>query len=104
MVRARSTSLQSRKRAAILDGARTVFLRDGFAAGSVDDVALEAGVGKQTIYRHFGSKEALIVGLVEAMCAGAANQVSAPDAELSLEDALRSNRSREPPTLPRDCC
>ncbi|MGB3042249.1 MAG: TetR/AcrR family transcriptional regulator [Xanthobacteraceae bacterium] len=37
----------------------------GFAQGSMDAVAAEAGVGKQTIYRHFRSKEAL----VEAMCA-----------------------------------
>ncbi|OTP76511.1 Transcriptional regulator, TetR family [Caballeronia sordidicola] len=33
------------------------------------DVALAAGVGKQTVYRHFKSKEALFVGLVSEMCA-----------------------------------
>src|SRR5258708_1586865 len=61
--------LDPAKRAAILDGARTVFLREGFGQGSVDAVAVEAGVGKQTIYRHFRSKEALVEALVEAMCA-----------------------------------
>lgn len=61
--------LQSRKRAAILDGAKTVFLRDGFGLATMDDVASAAGVGKQTVYRHFKSKEALFVGLVGAMCA-----------------------------------
>src|SRR6266436_1264750 len=61
--------LDPAKRAAILDGARTVFMREGFAQGSVDAVAVEAGVGKQTIYRHFRSKEALVEALVEAMCA-----------------------------------
>jgi AcrR family transcriptional regulator len=35
----------------------------------MDEVAAEAGVGKQTIYRHFRSKEALVQALVEAMCA-----------------------------------
>lgn len=35
----------------------------------MDAVAAEAGVGKQTIYRHFRSKEALVEALVEAMCA-----------------------------------
>jgi TetR/AcrR family transcriptional regulator, mexJK operon transcriptional repressor len=60
---------QKHKRAAILDGARSVFLRRGFSAASMDEVATEAGVGKQTVYRHFGSKEALVTGLVEAMCA-----------------------------------
>jgi AcrR family transcriptional regulator len=44
-------------------------MRDGFAQGSMDAVAAEAGVGKQTIYRHFRSKNALIRALVEAMCA-----------------------------------
>ena len=62
-------ALDPAKRMAILDGARRVFMREGFAQGSMDAVAAEAGVGKQTIYRHFGSKEALVEALVEAMCA-----------------------------------
>ena len=61
--------LDPAKRAAILGGARAVFMREGFAQGSMDAVAAEAGVGKQTIYRHFQSKEALVEALVEAMCA-----------------------------------
>jgi len=65
------SSLQTRKRAAILEGARTVFLRDGFGTATMDDVAAAAGVGKQTVYRHFGSKEALFLGLVQSMCASA---------------------------------
>lgn len=35
----------------------------------MDDVAAAAGVGKQTVYRHFKSKEALFIGLVISMCA-----------------------------------
>ncbi|MBV8626504.1 MAG: TetR/AcrR family transcriptional regulator [Paraburkholderia sp.] len=61
--------LQRRKRSAILDGAKTVFLRGGFGLATMDDVASAAGVGKQTVYRHFKSKEALFVGLVISMCA-----------------------------------
>ena len=61
--------LQRRKRSAILDGAKTVFLRGGFSLATMDDVASAAGVGKQTVHRHFGSKEALFVGLVSSMCA-----------------------------------
>lgn len=61
--------LDPAKRAAILEGARAVFLREGFAQGAMDAVAAEAGVGKQTIYRHFRSKEALVEALVVAMCA-----------------------------------
>ena len=65
------TPLQTRKRTAILEGAKTVFLRDGFETATMDDVAAAAGVGKQTVYRHFGSKEALFLGLVQSMCASA---------------------------------
>ena len=61
--------LQYRKRSAILDGAKTIFLSQGFGLATMDDVAAAAGVGKQTVYRHFKSKEALFVGLVSAMCA-----------------------------------
>ncbi|WGS53889.1 TetR/AcrR family transcriptional regulator [Paraburkholderia sp. D15] len=61
--------LQRRKRSAILDGAKTIFLRQGFGLATMDEVAAAAGVGKQTVYRHFKSKEALFVGLVSAMCA-----------------------------------
>ncbi|WP_412026141.1 TetR/AcrR family transcriptional regulator [Burkholderia cepacia] len=61
--------LQRRKRSAILDGAKTVFLSQGFGLATMDDVASAAGVGKQTVYRHFKSKEALFVGLVTSMCA-----------------------------------
>ncbi|WP_233859769.1 TetR/AcrR family transcriptional regulator [Paraburkholderia sp. HD33-4] len=60
--------LQRRKRTAILDGAKSVFLSQGFGLATMDDVAAAAGVGKQTVYRHFKSKEALFVGLVSSMC------------------------------------
>ncbi|WGY72993.1 TetR/AcrR family transcriptional regulator [Burkholderia cepacia] len=83
--------LQRRKRSAILDGAKTVFLSQGFSLATMDDVAAAAGVGKQTVYRHFKSKEALFVGLVSSMCAqvggllaGALDEQSdrAPEVEL----------------------
>jgi len=48
-----------RSRAAILSGAATVFLRDGYDRASVDDIAREAGVAKRTVYNVFRDKEAL---------------------------------------------
>jgi TetR/AcrR family transcriptional repressor of mexJK operon len=48
---------------------KTVFVRERFGLATMDDVAVAAGVGKQTVYRRFKSKEALFVGLVSAMCA-----------------------------------
>ena len=52
-------SVTERKRDGILDAARAVFSREGYAASSVDDVAAEAGIGKGTIYLYFKSKEEL---------------------------------------------
>jgi AcrR family transcriptional regulator len=54
-------SVTERKHDAILDAARTVFSRDGYAASSVEDVAAEAGIGKGTVYLYFKSKEELYV-------------------------------------------
>ncbi|MER7467336.1 TetR/AcrR family transcriptional regulator [Streptomyces sp. NPDC097981] len=53
----------ARKREAILEAARTVFLREGFGAG-VDQLAAEAGVSKVTVYNHFGSKENLFNAVI----------------------------------------
>jgi TetR/AcrR family transcriptional regulator, mexJK operon transcriptional repressor len=56
------------KRDAILRGAKAVFLKHGFESTSMDVVALRAGVSKMTVYRHFGSKEALFAGVITNLC------------------------------------
>jgi AcrR family transcriptional regulator len=43
----------------------TVFLRDGYAGATIDTVAAEAGVSKQTIYNHLKDKEGLFLAVVE---------------------------------------
>lgn len=75
--------LQRRKRSAILDGAKAVFLSHGFGLATMDDVAAAAGVGKQTVYRHFKSKEALFVGLVRSMCAQVGELLASAQSEQS---------------------
>lgn len=54
-----------RKRRAILDAAGTVFLREGFARASIDAIAAEAKVSKQTVYNHFGDKERLFMAMTD---------------------------------------
>lgn len=44
------------RRAEIVDAARTVFARRGFAFGIMDEIAREAGVAKGTLYLYFRSK------------------------------------------------
>jgi TetR/AcrR family transcriptional regulator, mexJK operon transcriptional repressor len=57
--------LSTAKHDAILDAATGVFLREGYARASVDVIAEAAGVGKQTVYRHFGDKQRLFLAVVE---------------------------------------
>ena len=53
-----------RKRAAIVQAAVRLFLRDGFERISVDAIAAEAGVSKRTIYNHYGDKENLFLSVI----------------------------------------
>jgi len=57
------------KRRAILDAAVQVFRAQGYARTSMDAIAATAGVGKQTLYGHFGDKERLFFAAVQDACA-----------------------------------
>lgn len=63
------------KHQAILDAAETIFLRDGYLGTSMDEVAARSHVSKQTIYKHFGSKESLFVEIVTSMTSRAGDAV-----------------------------
>jgi len=52
---------KGRKFDQVVEGARTVFLRDGFEGASVDDIAREAGVSKATLYSYFPDKRVLFL-------------------------------------------
>jgi AcrR family transcriptional regulator len=62
-----TTPAYTPKQEAILQGAVRLFLRSGYAGTSMDRVAAEAGVSKQTIYSHFQDKEGLFQALMERM-------------------------------------
>ncbi|WP_372426019.1 TetR/AcrR family transcriptional regulator [Salinarimonas chemoclinalis] len=81
--------LDPTKRRAILEGAQEVFLRDGFSAASMDEVARAAGVGKMTVYRHFGSKDALFRDMLREICGGTLVDAPAPPGA-TLGEELRS--------------
>jgi len=57
------------KHKAITDAARRVFLEHGYTHTSVDAIAAEAGVSKQTIYNHFGDKAHLFRAVMHATVA-----------------------------------
>lgn len=56
------------KRQAILEAAKTLFLRHGYDGSSMDAIATEAGVSKLTVYNHFTDKETLFSAAVKAKC------------------------------------
>lgn len=53
------------KRDFILCAAARVFYRDGFQGASIDLIASESGVSRQTIYNHYRDKEALLAAVVD---------------------------------------
>jgi AcrR family transcriptional regulator len=53
------------RRATILRAAGPLFARDGYAGTRLDDVAAAAGVTKPILYRHFDSKKALYLALLD---------------------------------------
>lgn len=59
---------RGRKFDQVLEGARHVFMRDGFEGASVDDIAREAGVSKATLYSYFPDKRLLFVEVASAQC------------------------------------
>jgi AcrR family transcriptional regulator len=64
----------AQKRQAILDAATGAFLRNGYLGTSMDEIAAEAGVSKQTVYRQFTDKKALFTEIV----LGTIDQVGEP--------------------------
>lgn len=56
-------SPENAKRRQILEGARKVFLAQGFDGASMGEIAKVAGVSKGTLYVYFDSKESLFAAL-----------------------------------------
>lgn len=65
---AQDTIPRGRKYDQVLDGARAVFMTDGFEGASVDDIARVAEVSKATLYKYFADKRQLFVEVANAEC------------------------------------
>ncbi len=55
------------RQAQILGAAAAAFARGGYAATSMEDVAVEAGITRLIVYRHFESKEELYRAVLTAV-------------------------------------
>lgn len=81
------------KREAILSGALSRFVHDGYTRASIDAIAAEAGVSTRTIYNHFGDKAHLFEAVIRDSAEKVAErQVAVIDRHLrkivDLEDDL----------------
>jgi TetR/AcrR family transcriptional repressor of mexJK operon len=52
---------------ALFEVATDIFLENGFDGTSMALIARTAGASKETLYSHFGSKEALFARIIEAL-------------------------------------
>jgi AcrR family transcriptional regulator len=69
----------SAKRRQIVEGARQVFMAQGFDAASMGEIARVAGVSKGTLYVYFENKEQLFEAIVGQECHAQAAQIFALD-------------------------
>ncbi|MGB7317603.1 MAG: TetR/AcrR family transcriptional regulator [Planktotalea sp.] len=82
---------KGRKFDQVLQGARVVFLAEGFDAANMDRVAKASGVSKATLYSYFPDKESLFAVVVQRECA------------LQAEQALQQIDQTAPPTIVLTC-
>ena len=89
----------ARKRSAILAAATDVFLKGGYLGTNVDVIAAGSGVSKQTVYKHFGSKEALFIEIVASMTSDAGDLVvrgvPEPDDSADVTGFLRAYAEKQ---------
>ena len=96
---ARPWARSDEKHQAIVRAAREVFLSNGYLGTNMDLIASRSGVSKQTIYTHFGSKEALFIAIVGSMTGDAGDRVHHERPDLGddedLEEYLRAFAQRQ---------
>jgi TetR/AcrR family transcriptional regulator, regulator of autoinduction and epiphytic fitness len=75
----------SRSRAAVLRAATDLLVEGGPNAVTVDSIVQRSGVAKSTIYRHWDSRDDILVSVIES-CAPA---IPMPDADADIVPAMR---------------
>ncbi|MGM0534824.1 MAG: TetR/AcrR family transcriptional regulator [Pseudomonadota bacterium] len=80
--------MASPRRERLLDTAEQLFYREGFHAIGIDRIQAESGVAKTTLYKHFRSKDALILAVLERTAARVQEKL------LALVEPLHGQGSR----------
>jgi AcrR family transcriptional regulator len=90
-------------RARLLEAAARVYARSGFNGATLDEVAGDAGFTKGAVYAHFGSKENLLLALMEEHLAGqVAEQIALFDRERATWERPLAGSARWMERLERD--
>src|SRR5437764_15413442 len=86
---------RAQTRARLLEAAARVYARRGFEAATLDEVAEEAGFTKGAVYDHFGSKEKLLLALLdEHLSAQIAEQIDLFDASKATTERPRAGANQ----------
>jgi TetR/AcrR family transcriptional regulator, mexJK operon transcriptional repressor len=73
-----------RTRAAVVEAARALFLRDGYAGTTMEGIAAAAGLTKRTLYNNYGDKESLFQLIIADVLAHAEAFVRALHEEFAV--------------------
>ncbi|EXF45092.1 transcriptional regulator [Pseudomonas sp. BAY1663] len=76
--------MASSKRDQLIDTAEQLFYREGYHATGIDRILNESGVAKMTLYKHFKSKDELILAVLETR-------------QRAMLERLRQRAARLPP-------
>ncbi|WP_204113025.1 TetR/AcrR family transcriptional regulator [Shimia biformata] len=81
---------KGRKFDQVVEGARDVFLRDGYEGASVDEIARVAGVSKATLYSYFPDKRVLFMEFARQECMRQADTLESEiDIDRPVPEVLR---------------
>jgi AcrR family transcriptional regulator len=90
------------RRAQVLDAARRVFVRDGFAEASTAAVAREAGVTRGLVHHYFGSRRELFLAVLAELAERLPAAIRTDLDGLSLEETVEANSNALLDAVERD--
>ena len=90
----RRTEQARATRRRIIECARALFLQQGYAATTLDQIATRAGVAVQTVYFHFGNKRTVLKEVMDVLAVG-------DDAPIPLLDRPWVQQVRDEPDARR---
>nr|ACP17935.1 putative transcriptional regulator [Pseudomonas nitroreducens] len=80
--------MASSKRELLLSTAQDLFYREGYHATGIDRILAESGVAKMTLYKHFKSKDELIMAALEGRHARMVERMNAAQKHMEPRAAI----------------